>query len=273
MKSAKHLLHILPLLLVLAQPLHAQTATDIIHTDKAGRVLTFGDVNGSFSRLRNAALFQSKPSSKARRLKELGDDASLKKDYETARRHYEASAEASPKWPYPIYRLAEDYLDEGNTAKAYEFHRRVDSLSPRGFLRTLTILPTLQLEMQGKLPRGTAQRLFKLEFEWVGKEKAWKQAAVELTTRYPDFAPGWQEMARVEDDPVKRLQFIEKGLSKDPDPETRGWFLVTRAETLAERGDKATALRMLGDVALDPTSTVETEILAKHTIETMLSKK
>ncbi|MES2246149.1 MAG: hypothetical protein V4645_02665 [Pseudomonadota bacterium] len=273
MKSAKHLLHALPLLLALAQPLHAQTATDVIHTDKAGRVLTFGDVNDSFSRLRNAALFQGKPSSKAWRLKELADRASLKKDYETARRNYEAAAEASPQWPYPIYSLAEDYLDEGNVAKAYELHRRVDSLSPRGFLRTWTILPTLQLEMQGKLPRGTAQRLFRLEFEWMLEKKAWKQAAVELSTHYPDFAPGWQEMARVEDDPVKRLQFIEKGLRKDPDPETKGWFLVTKAETLAERGDKATALRMLGDLALDPTSTAETEMLAKHAIETMLSKK
>lgn len=273
MKSAKHLLHALPLLLALAQPLHAQTATDVIHTDKAGRVLTFGDVNRSFSRLRTAALFQGKPSSKARRLKELGDEASRKKDYETAHRHYEAAAEASPQWPYPVYRSAQTYLKEGNIAKAYEFHRRVDSLSPRGFLRTWTILPTLQLELQGKLPSGTAQRLFRSEFEWVDEKKAWKQAAVELTTRYPDFATGWQEMARVEDDPVKRLQFIEKGLRKDPDPETRGWFLVTKAETLAERGDKAAALRMLGDVALDPTSTAEAEMLAKHTIETMLSKK
>ncbi|WP_198085566.1 hypothetical protein [Variovorax sp. E3] len=96
------------------------------------------------------------------------------------------------------------------------------------------------------------------------------KTALDMTARHPDFAPGWQELSKLESDPAKRLVLIEKGLGKNPDVETRGALLVAKAEAIAERGNKAVALQMLGDLALDPASTGETETLAVSAIERML---
>lgn len=41
---------------------------------------------------------------------------------------------------------------------------------------------------------------------------------------------------------------------------------------LAERGDKAAALQILGDLALDPSSPADVEALAKQSVATMTQK-
>lgn len=273
MKPPKHLLHSLPLLLALVLPLHARSAADnIVYKDKAGRVLTEGEVKDSFTRIRTNVLYQGGPfSHKAFKLRHAADRAHGQ-DMEAALRYYKAAAEEAPKWPYPSYTAATIYLDRQNYAKAYELYRHVDSLSPRGFLRTRTALYTLEQEQQGKLPVGTYLRLTQLEWMFAFDMKKAKATALDMTARHPDFAPGWQELAKLENDPAKRLVLIEKGLSKNPDVETRGALLVAKAEAIAERGNKTVALQMLGDLALDPASTGETETLAKSAIEKMLFK-
>lgn len=269
----RHLLLALPLLLALALPFHARAAAeDVVYKDKAGRVLTEGDVKDSFGRLRAIVVLQGGPHSlKAIQLRYAAERAH-DKDNETALRYYQAAADESPRWPYPTYTAATIYLDQKNYAKAYEFYRRVDRLSPRGFLRTRTALYTLEQEQQGKLPVGTYLLLTQLEWMFALDMKKATKTALDMTARRPDFAPGWQELAKLEDDPAKRLVLIEKGLSKNPDVETRGALLVAKAEALAERGNKAVALQMLGDLALDPASTGETETLAKSAIGRMLFK-
>jgi len=276
MKPSKHLhlLQSLPLLLALVLPLHAQAAaSDIVYADQAGRVLTEGEVKDSFNRLRAKVLHQGGPLSlKAIRLRYAAERAHDQKDIETALRYYKAAAQEAPNWPYPSYTAATIYLNQQDYGKAYELYRHVDSLSPRGFLRTRTALYTLEQERQGKLPVGTYLRLTQLEWMFAFDMKQARATALDMTARYPDFAPGWQELAKLEKDPAKRLALIEKGLSKSPDVETRGALLVAKAEAIAERGNKAVALQMLGDLALDPTSTGETETLAKSAIEGMLFK-
>jgi hypothetical protein len=59
-----------------------------------------------------------------------------------------------------------------------------------------------------------------------------------------------------------RLEAITKGLEGDPDPETKGSLLINKALML--RGvDPDTALGILGELALDPSSTLGTESFAK----------
>ena len=64
----------------------------------------------------------------------------------------------------------------------------------------------------------------------------------------------------------ERLQWIEKGLSASPDAETKGILLINKALLLNKRGEKDAAVKLLGQLALDPQSTFAIEHLAKATL-------
>jgi hypothetical protein len=55
-------------------------------------------------------------------------------------------------------------------------------------------------------------------------------------------------------------------LEHDPDPETKGVLLINRAIILHRQGDRESAVTILGELALDPQSTLGTEMLAKSTL-------
>jgi hypothetical protein len=87
-----------------------------------------------------------------------------------------------------------------------------------------------------------------------------------LAERQPGFAPGLKERALLTDDDGERLQWIEKGLSANPDAETKGILLINKALLLNKRGEKDAAVKLLGQLALDPQCSFATEHLAKATL-------
>ena len=54
-----------------------------------------------------------------------------------------------------------------------------------------------------------------------------------------------------------------QGLEQDPDPDTKGMLLINRAMLLHHHGDRDGALAILGELALDPQSTLGVEMMAK----------
>jgi hypothetical protein len=104
-----------------------------------------------------------------------------------------------------------------------------------------------------------------LSLEWIQGSGEKEKAVRQLVEKLPQFAPGWKELARFVDD-KERLSTIEKGLSASPDLETEGLLQVNKALELDRLGDHDGAVRLLGELALDPNSTFATEQLAKASL-------
>lgn len=92
------------------------------------------------------------------------------------------------------------------------------------------------------------------------------RAAGLLHGGFPAFAPAWNELANLLDDPSARLRAVERGLAASPDDDTRGMLLIRRAIALHACGQADEAVRILGGPALDPAATLATESLAKYTL-------
>ena len=71
---------------------------------------------------------------------------------------------------------------------------------------------------------------------------------------------GWRVLA----DGGTILDAIEKGLTANPDAETRGTLLINKALTLHGQGDQQSARAILNDLVVDPTATLNSEALAKQ---------
>ena len=63
---------------------------------------------------------------------------------------------------------------------------------------------------------------------------------------------------------------IERGLAANPDGETNGILQVNKALIRERKGDREGAVRLLGELALDPASTYATEHMAKFTFADIL---
>ncbi len=95
----------------------------------------------------------------------------------------------------------------------------------------------------------------------------------QLVKSVPQFAPAWKELASIlPDGDPNLLATIEKGLAADPDAETKGILQINKALVLNGQGNHESAIRLLGELALDPKSTYATEQMAKVSLA-MLAKK
>ncbi|MFC8718983.1 hypothetical protein [Kitasatospora sp. NPDC057198] len=78
----------------------------------------------------------------------------------------------------------------------------------------------------------------------------------------PRLHPAWNQLSQLLADHAERASAVERGLARDPAPETRGALLIDRAQLL-QRTDPATTLTALGLLALAPDSALGTESGAK----------
>jgi hypothetical protein len=69
-----------------------------------------------------------------------------------------------------------------------------------------------------------------------------------------------------------KLAAIEQGLAANPDGEMIGILLINKALIMDRSGDHEGAIRLLGELALDPASTHATEHLAKVTLANVAKK-
>jgi hypothetical protein len=146
---------------------------------------------------------------------------------------------------------------------AQDLYERVDQMAPRGYFTCKTSLDTLRRERAGELFPGFAKDYAAIEWMNIaGKQRVLPN----IVRRFPGFAPAWKDLALVLDDDPSRLRAIQHGLDARPDPETRGVLLVNQAGILARRGERDTAIAILGELALAPDTTLAAEHLAKATL-------
>jgi len=245
-------------------------AERLVFQDAAGRVLTTRDLEvftGQVDWQINGG--HTVPTDAVRRHEEARA-AGARGEYDRALVLLDAAHALAPGWPYPVYDAAFTYLLQGDTDTAERCYAQVDRLAPRGFFTCKTTLDCLRRERAGELPAGFCRAFTTLES--LGELPRKKAVLESLVARFPGFAPAWKELAALLDDPDDRLRAIERGLAAGPDPETRGMLLLNKALVVNQRGDRAAAIAILGDLALDPASTFATEILAKATLAQVIER-
>ena len=238
--------------------------TRLVFKDAAGRELTTDDLQGVSGTVRWEVIGADSVPAEASRLHAEAREAGGRGDYPHALDLLAQAHRLAPGWPYPVYDAAYTYLLQGDSGKAEELYAEVDRMAPRGFFTAKTSLDCLRREHAGALFPGFCRAFASLE--WMD-DKVKKKALLEgIVEKYPAFPPAWKELSSLREDEEARLQAITRGLEHDPDPETRGVLLINRAMVLHRRGDRAGAIQILGELSLNPESTLGTEILAKATL-------
>lgn len=241
----------------------------LVFRDGTGRELTASDLAGFTGRVRWEVVGAEAVPPEAAHLHQQARQAGTNGDYDRAVRLLDQAHRLAPNWPYPLYDAAFTYLLQGGAVRAEQYYAQVDRLAPRGFFTCKTSLDGLRRELAGELPAGFCKAYATLD--WV-RDPAEKRAILEgIVGRFPTFAPAWNELANLLEDPDTRLEAITRGLAAAPDDDTRGMLLVRRAVTLHARGQSAEAVRILGELALDPAATLATESVAKYALAQMVS--
>jgi tetratricopeptide (TPR) repeat protein len=235
-----------------------------------GRTLTMADLRGLTGTFQYEILGKINVPAEAESLHKQARQSGGAGEYKKAITLLERASELAPAWPYPVYDMAFTYLLMKDDENARKHYRRTVELAPRGFFTAITALDALDREAKGELAVGTY--LAYLSLEWMDDSGKKTDAVRQLAKRVPSFAPAWKEMAMQSDADAEKLAAIEKGLKANPDGETKGILLINKALILDRSGDHAGAVRLLGELALDPASTYATEHLAKVTLANVAKK-
>ena len=251
------------------EPPPKEEAVIIFRADD-GRTLTMSDLRGLNGTFQYEILGKGKVPVEAESLHKQARQAGGAGDYKKAIALLERASSLAPAWPYPVYDMAFTYLLMKDAENARKHYRKAVELAPRGFFTAITALDALEREAKGDLPAGAY--LAYLALEWVDDAGKKADAVQQLVKRVPGFAPGWKELAMQTDTDAEKLAAIEKGLAVNPDAETKGILLVNKALIMDRSGDRGGAVRLLGELALDPASTYATEHLAKVTLAFVAKK-
>lgn len=244
-------------------------AERLVFRDADGRELTVGDLKGHTGRVRWEVIGADDVPPQASRLHQDARQAGRRGDYARALDLLDQARDLAPRWPYPVYDAAFTYLLLGETGMAEELYERVDQLAPRGFFTCKASLDTLRRERAGELFPGFARAYATTEWMALPEKKALLAGIVD---KFPGFALAWKDLSMLLDDDTSRLRAIEQGLRGRPDAETLGVLLINRAGILARRGDRDSAIAILGELALSPDSTLATEHLAKATLAALTAE-
>lgn len=242
----------------------------VIFRSADGRTLTTDDLRGATGTFQWEVIGKTKVPAEAEFLHQQGRKAGGEGDYNKALTLLKRASHLAPDWPYPVYDMAYTFLlmkDIDNATKSY---RRTVVLAPRGFFTAITALDTLEREQKGDLPAGTY--LSYVSLEWLDDPGKKAELVHQWVTQVPRFAPAWKELANTLDGDAEKLSAIEKGLAAEPDLETKGTLLINKALVLNRQGAQKGAIKLLGELALDPESTYSTENLAKASLAMVAEK-
>jgi tetratricopeptide (TPR) repeat protein len=245
-------------------------APTVIFRDTDGRTLTVDDLRGVTGTFRYEIIGSGAVPAEANLLHQQARQAGAAGDFEKALALLAQASKLAPQWPYPIYDTAYTYLLMGDFDRARQYYRKTVELAPRGFFTALIALDTLERERAGDLASGTYLAYLSLEWLDDGQKKA--TAVRRLTEQVPRFAPAWLQLAKISAGGAERLEAVEKGLTAEPDAETKGELLCNKALLLNRQGDHEGAVQLLGKLALDVKSTYSTEQMAKAALA-MLTKE
>jgi tetratricopeptide (TPR) repeat protein len=242
----------------------------IIFRGADGRALTMDDLRGLSGTFQYEIVGHFNVPTAAESLHDQARQAGELGDYKTAITLLEQAHNLAPQWPYPVYDMAFTYLLMKETENARTYYRKTVELSPRGFFEAITAADALDREQKGELPTGTYLKY--LSLEWTADRGKKTKIVHQLVTEAPGFAPGWKEIATLSKNDDERLAAIERGLAAHPDRETKGIMQINEALILHRKGDREGAIRLLGELALDPASTYATEHMAKVSLANLVKK-
>lgn len=185
--------------------------------------------------------------------------------YDAAIEKLQAAIAIKPEWAYPYYDLAYTYFLKGDSAQALAYYKKTDELMPEGFFTAKTAIYALEGEAAGRFPKGVYMAY--MQIEWTDKHSEKLAIARALTEQVPDFAPGWKALVVLTDNRESQLHAIAQGLSKNPDPETKGILLLNKAALLHVNRKGNAAKEILLQMLKDPETTSSNLALAKFTLE------
>lgn len=237
----------------------------LIFKDSLGHAITATDLSNATGEINYEVMSNQSINPEAQQLhndaRQLGQSAK----YDAAIAKLEQAMKIQPSWPYPPYDLAYTYLLKGDFDNSLKYYQITDKLSPKGFFTTKTALYTLEGEKAGRFPKGMYAAY--MQIEWVDDENKKLEIAQALTQKVPDFAPAWKELALLLDKPSEKLETIDKGLSLNPDADTKGILLINKAAVLNEMGKLEEAKKILGDLIFSADVTTGNLQLAKFTLK------
>lgn len=247
-----------------------QEETVIIFQARDGRTLTLADLRGLDGTFQYQLIGSGNVPAEAQTLHMQARQAGASGDYQQAIALLERASNLAPAWPYPVYDMAFTYLLMNDSDNARRYYAKTLELSPRGFFTAITASDALDRELKGDLPAGTYMAY--LSLEWMDDAGRRAEAIHQLSNRIPQFAPVWKEQAMLAESNAERLAAIERGLAANPDGESKGILMINKALIMAGNGDHEGAVQLLGNLALDPTSTYATEHLAKATLASLVKE-
>jgi tetratricopeptide (TPR) repeat protein len=242
----------------------------IVFRDADGRVLTLEDLKGVDGTFSYEIVGTAGVPAEANTLHQRARKAGERGEHQQAIALLTEASELAPQWPYPIYDRAYTYLLMKDFDAARADYKRTVGLAPRGYFTAITALDILDREEAGEFPPGTY--LAYLMLEWIDDSPQRIDMTRRIVNTLPRFAPGWKDLAYFAQQDAERLAAIENGLAATPDAETRGMLQINKAVILDRRGDHEEAVRLLGELALDPHSTYGTEQLAKAALAVVTKK-
>ena len=242
----------------------------VIFTDSQGRKVTLEEINSANGSYKYEVLGGEKIPAEANLLHQQGRAAGAKGDYAGAIKLFEQATQLAPDWPYPGYDAAFTYLLMNDPVNAKKFYKKTVELEPRGYFTAITALDSLEREEKGEIPQGTYLAYLFIEDLKTPEEKL--AAAKKILGRVPSFAPTWKEVAVYSEDVAEQDSAMEKALSLNPDPETKGVLEINRASHLFKKDPKQ-AVKTLSELILDPKSTYGTQQMAKITLGILMKEK
>lgn len=250
-------------------PTHEQGDPKIVFRDARGRELSWNDLKHADGRVQWEVIGSEQIDPRAAQLHQQGRQAGARGEHQRALQLFAEASSIAPEWPYPVYDAALTHLLMGDVRTAHRGYAQVDRMSPRGFFTAKTSLHALEQELNGLLPAGFCRAFAMLE--WLDDRNQKRSLLEQIVARHPNFAPAWKELSRLLEG-GERYAAVMRGLAAQPDDETRGILLINKAIVLHERGELHAAIDILGTLALDPLSTLGTEMLAKAALANLISQ-
>jgi tetratricopeptide (TPR) repeat protein len=252
-------------------PSSAGEAPRLVFKDSQGRILTDKDLEGYSGTAHWEVIGAGNIPAEAKGLHDQGRRAGAAGDYDRAHALFAQAQKLAPSWPYPSYDDGYTYLLQGKVQEAEAAYTITSRLAPRGFFTVRTALDALQRERAGALPKGTYLRF--LSLEWKDDPAEQQRILDGLVRDAPGFAPVWKEVAQRTEDESQKLAALDRGLEAHPDSETLGILTANKAIILDHRGRHDEAVRLLAELALDPTSSLGTEFIAKATLASLTRQR
>ena len=242
----------------------------IIFRDEQGRTLTTEDLRRATGTVNWEIVGENDVPKEAQMLHQRARQAGQRGDHKKALALLQQASKLAPLWPYPVYDTAYEYLLMQDFEGARVNYQKTLELSPRGFFTAITAVDTLTREQKGELPPGTY--LAYVSLEWMNDPVKKAAAVHRMVELVPGFAPAWKEYALLVKDHNERLTIIEKGLAAHPDAETKGVLTINKAIIFNLRGDRDGAVRLLGELALDPKSSLGSALSAKAALALIVNR-